>query len=66
MADKQKNSVRQGDVGPVNQQARYDNHSGDKARDRLRAKLDQKLESSSKFRKSIVRAKLELHIIQWA
>ena len=42
MPDKQKNSMRQGDVGSVNQQARYANHSGEKARDRLRAKLEQK------------------------
>ena len=42
MPDKQKNSMRQGDVGPVNHQARYDNHSGEKARDRLRNKLASK------------------------
>ena len=46
MPDKQSHRCRQGNVGPANQQARYDNHSGSKARDRLRARLEQKQAAS--------------------
>ena len=65
MADKQQNSVRQGDVAPVNQQARYDNHSGDKARDRLRAKLASKEDLKEQYGEQTADAMVKMMLAAW-
>ena len=41
-------TMRQGGVGTANLEARYDNHSGAKARDRLRDRLRARLEGDSR------------------